>query len=177
MTTTQHHTGNEIADFLAKTGTANELNKVELPPPKSTATVKISNAMYKKWNQRWKSNPEDFKATKIFFPELNKKRADSLMKLDRYTLSNMIQIISGHNRLNYFEWKLDPMNNATCRFCQWEDETAWHLIGMCPAFWRARLDIFEVTHMEESPMWTVNQLLKFTKKTKLQLVMNPDNDV
>ena len=105
------------------------------------------------------------KTTKIFFPELNRKKADSLMKLDRYTLSNMIQIISGHNRLNYFEWKLDPMKNATCRFCQWEDETAWHLIGMCPAFWRARLDIFEVTHMEESPMWTVNQLLKFTKKT------------
>ena len=172
-----NHTGNEIADFMAKTGTANELNKVELPPPKSTATVKIFNAMYKKWNERWKSNPEDFKATKIFFPELNRKKADSLMKLDRYTLSNMIQIISGHNRLNYFEWKLDPMKNATCRFCQWEDETAWHLIGMCPAFWRARLDIFEVTHMEESPMWTVNQLLKFTKKTKLQLLMNPDNEV
>ena len=54
-----NHTGNEIADFLAKTGTANELNKVELPPPKSTATVKISNAMYKKWKERWKSNPED----------------------------------------------------------------------------------------------------------------------
>ena len=48
---------------------------------------------------------------------------------------------------------------------------------MCPAFWRARLDIFEVTHMDESPMWTVNQLLKFTKKTKLQLLMNPDNEV
>ena len=172
-----NHTGNEIADFLAKTGTANELNKVELPPPKSTAMVKISNAMYKKWNQRWKSNPADFKATKIFFPELNRKRADALMKLDRYTLSNMIQIISGHNWLKYFEWKLDPKKDATCRFCQWEDETAWHLVGMCPVFWRARLDIFEVTHMEECPMWNVNQLLKFINKTKLLKLMNPESRI
>ena len=96
------------------------------------------------------------------------------MKLDRYTLSNMIQIISGHNWLKYFEWKLDPKKDATCRFCQWEDETAWHLVGMCPVFWRARLDIFEVTHMEECPMWNVNQLLKFIKKTKLLKLMNPE---
>ena len=97
------------------------------------------------------------------------------MKLDIYTLGNIVAIISGHNRLNYFEWKLDPMKNSTCRFCQWEDETAWHLIGMCPAFWRARLDTFEVTHMEESPMWNVNQLLKFSKLVKLfkLMQMNP----
>ena len=45
---------------------------------------------------------------------------------------------------------------------------------MCPAFWRARLDTFEVTHVEESLMWNVNQLLKFSKKTKLFKPMNPD---
>ena len=34
------HTGNELADFLAKTGTKNESNKVDLPPPKNIAKRK-----------------------------------------------------------------------------------------------------------------------------------------
>ena len=74
----------ELSDFLAKTETTNELNKVDLPPPNCIAKGKISAAMYKKWNQRWKSSTE-FRQTKLFFPELDRKKSNILCNLDRKT--------------------------------------------------------------------------------------------
>ena len=61
----QNHTGNEAADALAKIGTTNESNKVNLPPPKTIAKNKIRDAMHKQWNERWISSNE-CRQTKIF---------------------------------------------------------------------------------------------------------------
>lgn len=170
------HTGNELADFLAKTGTKNESNKVDLPPPKTIAKKKISDAMYKKWSQRWKSSTE-FRQTKLFFPEIDRKKSEILGKLDRKTLSLMVQVLTGHNRLNYHESKVNTMQeDSSCRFCQWEDETSWHLITECPAFWRSRMDIFGHTLLDCTPEWKVSQLLAFVQKTKMEKLLNPGSN-
>lgn len=163
--------GNELADSLAKIGTTNVENKVNLPSPKSFAIGKISNAMYKAWNQRWVSS-NDYRQTKIWFPVVNTKKSNILLRLSRHNLGLMIQTISGHNRLNYHESKINPQEDATCRLCQWEAESSWHLVGECPALWRSRLDIFNLDILDEPPEWTVIQLLKFIQKTKLHMLLN-----
>jgi hypothetical protein len=170
------HSGNEIADFLAKTGTTNEVNKVELPPPTSIAKAKITNAMYKKWNERWQSCNE-YRQTKIFFPQLDTKKSGALVNLDRQNLGMMVQVLSGHNRLRYHHSKMDPLQqDSFCRFCQEEEETSAHLICTCPAFWRSRLECFNDTFLEETPEWKVKQLLKFFKRIKLKELLNPGTD-
>ena len=170
------HTGNEIADFLAKIGSTNELNKVDLPPPKGIAAKKIFDAMYIKWNQRWKSSTE-FRQTKLFFPEIDRKKSNTLCNLDRKSLGLMVQILTGHNRLHYHESKVNTMQeDSSCRFCQWEDETSWHLITECPAFWRSRMDIFGHSLLDENPEWKVFQLFKFIKKIKMDELLNPGSN-
>ena len=145
---------------------------VKLPTPKSNSVMKISQAMYKEWNQRWISSLE-FRQTKIWFPVINRKKSEFLVNLDRKNLGMMVQIITGHCRLNYHESKINATTNSSCRFCQWEDETAWHLIGECPAFWRSRTDIFNYSFLENPLEWKVGQLLKFIRKTKLKELLNP----
>ena len=166
---------NELADFLAKTGTTNELNKVDLPPPNCIAKGKISAVMYKKWNQRWKSSTE-FRQTNLFFSELDRKKSNILCKLDRKTLGLIVQAITGHNRLKYHESKVNGLEDSSCRFCQWEDETSAHLITECPAFWRSRMDIFGHTLMDDLPEWKVSQLLIFIKKIKMKQLLNPGSN-
>ena len=167
------HSGNELADYLAKTGTTNELEKVDLPPPKCIAMTKISSAMYKVWNDRWISS-QGCRQTKIFFPTLNRVKSKTLINLDRQNLGSMVQVLTGHNRLRYHESKISSIEvNSSCRFCQWEEETSWHLIGECPFFWRSRRDIFNETVLENPPDWNVTQLMKFVKKTKMNELLNP----
>ena len=169
----QNHTGNEAADCLAKMGTTNETQKVDLPPPKCIAKTKITNAMYKEWNQRWISSSE-FRQTKIFFPALDRKKSSSLISLGRQDLGLLIQIITGHNNLKYHQSKIDPLQqDSSCRYCQWDEETAAHLVCSCPALWNSRLECFNDTFLEETPEWKLGQLLKFCSKTKMQELLNP----
>ena len=51
------------------------------------------------------------------------------MNLNRSELGLSIQILSGHNRLNYQESKIDTSVNSSCRFCEEEDETKVGLLS------------------------------------------------
>ena len=166
------HVGNTWADFFAREGASKEENLVELPSPNANALRKISQKLYDSWNARWCSSDE-FRQTKIWFPVVNKKISDILLKLDRRTLGDMIGIFTGHNRLNYHQSKIDAEKSPICRFCGWDDESSWHLIGECEAFWRSRSNIFNQPFLDNPPDWSVNQLLKFYNKIKLKDLLNP----
>ena len=130
--------------------------------------------MIKDWNQRWISSTE-YRQTKIFFPELDRKKSSSLRRLERKKLGMIVSVLTGHNRLKYHQSKMDPLQqDSSCRFCQWEEETAAHLVCSCPAFWSSRLECFNDTFLEETaPEWKLGQLLKFCSKTKMQELLNP----
>ena len=71
----------------------------------------------------------------------------------------MIQIISGHNNLNYFENKICKDVNPLCRLCGEEDETAFHLIGECPVLYNSRAKHFQKYLLDDHPEWKVKQLV------------------
>ena len=167
-----HHVGNEWADFFAREGASKEANMVNLPSPKANALRKISHALNNSWNARWGSS-DLYRQTKIWFPVVNKKKSDILLNLERRTLGDMIGLLTGHNRLNYHQSKIDASHSPTCRFCWWEDESSWHLIGECEAFWRSRTNIFNQSFLDNPPEWSVKQLLKFYNKIKLKDLLNP----
>ena len=85
-----------------------------------------------------------------------------LLRLGRKDLSIMGQAITGHNRLNKHESKVNSEIDPTCRFCMEDEETAWHVVGQCPAFWKERRDIFK-THILQEPEGSVGQVLKMLK--------------
>ena len=172
------HSGNEYADSEAKLGTTNVDNLVKLALPKSYAIGKISLAMYNQWNSRWIAS-KDCRQTKIWFPVVNIKKSNHLLNLKRRDLGHMVQFITGHNRLNYQQNKIDPSVNPFCRFCLQEKEESWHLIGKCPYFRPSRRDIFksDFLDLKPNPEWQVWQLKRFIQKKELKEMLNRETIV
>ena len=138
-----NHPGNEYADYEAKLGTSNIDNKIVVPPPISWAKSKISQAIEKKWCQNWQ-NYGKARQTKIWFPGINKKATNSLIKLNRMELGTAIAMLTGHNRLKKHEAIVNQDDkDSLCRFCLEDDESAWHIIGECPALTSVRRDSFQ----------------------------------
>ena len=158
-------TGNEFADAAAKLGTKNNVNRVEIPPPVSVAKKKITDSMLRKWNKRW-SNLDQCMQTKQWFPTIDRKKSKKLLNLGRIELGNIVQLLTGHNRLRYHESKMSDVD-PTCRLCLEDMETTWHIFTDCPALWRERKDIFQVPFLDNDLKWTVKQFVNFTKRCKI----------
>ena len=60
-----------------------------------------------------------------------------------YVLSTWIKDISGHDNLAYFQLKLDPEIDPTCRLFLQSDETLHHLMIDCEATTSIQLDIMK----------------------------------
>ena len=160
------HSGNEFADVMAKLGTQNFKNKIDVSPPISWAKQLIKQSSYKEWSQRWYST-KHYRQTKIWFPSLNRKFSRSLMNLNRTELGLSVQMLSGHNRLNYQEAKIDKGVNSSCRFCEEEDETAYHIVAVCPRLLHKRWECFKEPFLDEEPVWQPWSFLKFLRKAKI----------
>ena len=151
-------TGNMVADDYAKLGVESS-NWIRTPVPVGHFKAKIHNALMKEWSKEWRKSSRDFRQTKIFFPDLNSKQSSYLLNLSRKKLGQVIQIISGHNNLNYFENKICKDVNPLCRLCGEEDETAFHLIGECPVLYNSRAKHFQKYLLDDNPEWKVRQLV------------------
>ena len=172
-----NHPGNEYADYEAKLGTSNIDNKIVVPPPISWAKSKISQAIEKKWCQNWQ-NYGKARQTKIWFPGINKKATNSLIKLNRMELGTAIAMLTGHNRLKKHEAIVNQDDkDSLCRFCLEDDESAWHIIGECPALTSVRRDSFQTILgiLENPPQWKTTQFLSFLRNAKLAEINKGDH--
>ena len=86
-------------------------------------------------------------------------RAKKILQLPRLKMKRLVEIITGHNNLSYFQFKVDPDVNPLCRFCEEENETFHHFITDCPRLRQFRLDC--IRHFDEHS-WKVDELLNFS---------------
>ncbi len=161
------HTGNEYADMEAKSGTTNVGNKIHINKSYSHVKSIIYDSMEKKWNKRW-DTLNTCRQTKIWMPAVNKRKSKLLINQDRTTLGLIVQMLTGHTRLNRHESLINPEEEPNCRYCLQEEETPWHVIGACPRLMNVRLDCFGLRFLEDIPEWTPQQLLKFCQKANLK---------
>ena len=83
-------------------------------------------AIYIKWTKEWTEHPL-CQQSKNFLPKPDRNKKNEVLKLGRCRL-RLIEIITGHNNLNYLQSKIYPNNvSELCRFCEKEDETFEHL--------------------------------------------------
>ena len=161
------HKFNDFADKMAKEGTKNSANKVDIPPPNSWAKEILAKKMYKEWSERWTSL-EEARQTKIWFVRPDKALSSQITLLNRSNLGLFVQMVTGHNRLNYHESMVNRKpEEASCRFCNEAPESSWHLIGECDALWNQRCTSFESMHIEKPPKWKLYQVLKFLRISKM----------
>ena len=137
-------------------------NWVKTPLPVGIIKNQIHRSFMKLWNTEWKAIKE-CRQTKIFFPELNPKQSEFLILLGRKMLGQTVQLITGHNMLNYHRHVISKDLDPLCRLCGEENEDSFHLIGECPVLFEKRAQIFHKYLLDEKPEWKVKQLVSMIK--------------
>jgi ribonuclease HI len=157
--------GNELADEAAKLGASNEMGILRRPTvekPFSRIKTEIKEAINLEWARRWQTDPM-CRMTKEFFSVPNKSKSKMILRHGKSTVSRLIQIITGHNFLSYYQSKIDKGINPMCRQCGEENETFYHLLVHCDAFEGVRRSIFMDAAVDGSN-WKPGDLLQFSYK-------------
>ena len=109
--------------------------------PGSYAKSNIMEAIKKRWTTEWTEH-SSCRQSKKFLPKPDKNKKNEVFKLGRCRLRRLIELITGHNNLNYLQSKIYPQDvSEMCRFCEEEEETFEHLLNECPCFLLDRRDI------------------------------------
>lgn len=136
-------TGNEIADELAKRGAEGRPTGPEpmLPIGRCLIRGRMKEACRAEHKNIW-LNVKDSKLTKKFIAEPNQGTAKYLMSLNRDKLKPIVEVITGHCRLNKHLKVLGIKSDETCPLCLESEETAEHFLAECPALAGTRLAVF-----------------------------------
>lgn len=94
------HIGNEEADLAAKAGAQSKrLTTLEAKPALARIKQKITVHFHREWDHQWRyptKNQATCRHTKVFFPNVDSKKANHLMGLSRPKLSLAVRMITGH---------------------------------------------------------------------------------
>ena len=159
--------GNEVADFLAKRGTSlGEGPSNELLPSLAKQKVEIKTYFQQIWSKAWNAYQEA-RQTKIWFPIPDIKKSLEVLNMKRGNLSRLVQFLTGHNNLkrhrNIQNGVIDP---ESCRLCEEDEESSYHVIAECPAMQYFRREIFQnPTSLPDTPVWSVMQVSKFLRES------------
>ena len=129
---------------------------------------KIKSYFLKKWSKAWNAYKEA-RQTKIWFPIPNIKKSLQLLKINRGNLSRLVQFLTGHNNLKRHRNIQNGVNDPeSCRLCQEDEESSYHVIAECPAMQYFRRKIFQApTLLPDTPVWSVMQVNRFLRESPI----------
>ena len=166
--------GNEMADQEAKSGTK-KIVEEKIPPPYRMAVSKIEEATRQLWDQRWTQSTE-CRQTKQWFPVTNSSLSKKLMRTSRHQLGQIVQLVTGHNFLRYHQNLINNDINPLCRMCCEADETSYHIVCKCPAFWKLRADVFKTYETIDNLEWSGRQVLKLVSNPQLASLLEGEDE-
>ena len=110
--------GNKLADTAAKTGADDTtLEEHNIPLPNIYNRDLIREAIREQWKKEWKQE-DRFKHTKRFYAQPDASKAKHLLKFSKASVTRLVKIITGHNFLSYFQFRIDNSVNPYCRLCK-----------------------------------------------------------
>ena len=80
----------------------------------------------------------------------------------------MVEMITGHNRLNRHQSLVDKAVPPICRKCNEEEETAYHIVAACPRLLFKRWEAFRTPFLDKDPVWNPKSFLKFLHIAKIK---------
>ena len=117
------------ASRLAKLALTGDYDPPDEMPIQPIALKGLINAhMIRNWNQSWqRPDPRGFqyRQTRRFWPVVDLNTSKSLLKLDRITLSRIIQLCTGHGYNAYHLSLANPSRDRECRYCLEDEEETW----------------------------------------------------
>ena len=161
--------GNELADTAAKQGALEpDMSiKIKVPISKTEITNKLKELINNKWMLRWTTST-DYKHSKNFLTNPDPILAKKILQLPRLKMKRLVEIVTGHNNLSYFQFKVDPDVNPHCRFCEEQNETFYHFISDCPRIRQLRIDKLPFL---DGGAWNTEQLLNFSYTREINVYL------
>ena len=94
--------------------------------------------------------------------------------MGRKNLSRLVQFLTGHNKLKRHKNIQNGVDNPqSCRLCEEEEESSFHVIAECPATQFYRRNIFQNnTALPNPPDWTVSQVDRFLKESPIGTMLD-----
>ena len=129
-------TGNELADALAKSGSACDTIIASEP---SLAFIKsqIHKRINVEWDMLWSGLTDCRQSKELISFRPSRKEAKYTLKRGPYFCKKIISLLTGHNNLAYHTANRLRASNinfsSSCRFCDYRFETSWHLLYDCPS--------------------------------------------
>ena len=149
------------------------MKNTQTPIPWQAVKNKIEEYTTSKWKQRWLTAPQ-YKHTKLFYESSNKNKSKYILKMGTYMFSTWIENITGHNDLAYFQSKLNPEIDPTCRLCLHGNETLYHLMTECESTSSLQMDIMKNQIPLSDMTWSVTDINKFIQHPLIHSLMTYD---
>ena len=137
-------------------------------PAVTKQKAKIKSYFLKKWSKAWNAYKEA-RQTKIWFPIPVIKKSLQILDMNRGNLSRLVQFLTGHNNLKRHRNIQNGVNDPeSCRLCQEDEESSYHVIAECPAMQYFRRKIFQTpTLLSDTPVWSVMQVIRFLRESPI----------
>ena len=156
------HTGNELADYLARQGSEMRCHTTypEVPVPATLILNQIKDHFLAEWQKRW-SNANGMRQSKIFFPKVEGTKIKKLCKWSKTNLNLLLQVGTGHALVAHHISKWTEVEDV-CYLCEEEQEDIVHLYDRCP--------VLELVRREHAALAASKEmkLIKFFQIPKLR---------
>ena len=141
---------------------------IQMLPAVTKQKAKIKSYFLKKWSKAWNAYKEA-RQTKIWFPIPDIKKSLQLLDMNRDNLSRLVQFLTGHNNLKRHRNIQNGVNDPeSCRLCQEDEESSYHVIAECPAMQYFRRKIFQTPTLLPDPLvWSVMQVTRFLRESPI----------
>ena len=168
-----NHEGNEAADMAAKEGAhaGRGIRKITTLRPWAQIKTDIDEYIRNRWKEQWIGDYR-FKHSKLYMNGPNKAKSKGILKLNTITLTEVVAGITGHNNLAYFQAKLNPNIDPTCRLCNEGKETMYHLMTECKALSIQQLEILQNKYPTHDASWSIKQMVKFMHLPQVHNLLN-----
>ena len=168
------HSGNEMADNLAKEGAGGAGESIILPTANTVTNLKIKDHLIKEWRATW-ANLDACRQTKIFFNDVNINFSKKLVRLNRKDYSKVVRWVTGFAFLRRHNFITRMSHTPTCRYCDQDDETSSHIITQCPNLIWLRADCFKQYTMHAvNPEWRPFELVRYLRAPPVANLEDPE---
>ena len=160
--------GNEVADYLAKSGSKSKMHGPEpfitVPYASCVSTVKDWSTDRRKfmWNKR-----KDCLRMKDSVGWTSSRLTIRLLNLKGPRLNRVVQVLTGHCNLQRHKKATGCAESSLCPKCSLEDETPNHHVGNCKLYQDIRVKYFEITKTTVHNVVTkcnINKLATYSKE-------------
>ena len=162
--------GNEVADYVAKSGSKSKMHGPEpvIVVPYASCVSTVKDWSTDRWKSMWNKRKDCLKM-KEFVGWTSSRQTLRLLNLRRPHINRVVQVLTGHCNLQRHKKTTGRAESSLCPKCCLEDETSNHHVGNCKLYQDIRDKYFGITKTTIYIVVTkcnINKLVTYLKEVR-----------